>query len=34
VEPVWLPGIGHDLMLDAGWEKGLGVVLDWIDERC
>jgi pimeloyl-ACP methyl ester carboxylesterase len=34
VEPVWLPGIGHDLMLDAGWEKALSVVLDWIDERC
>ena len=34
VDPVWLPGIGHDLMLDAGWEKALSVVLDWIDERC
>lgn len=34
VEPVWLPGIGHDLMLDGGWEKPLGVLLDWIDERC
>ena len=34
VDPVWLPGIGHDLMLDGGWEKALSVVLDWIDERC
>ena len=34
VEPIWLPGIGHDLMLDAGWEKALSVVLDWMDERC
>lgn len=34
VDPVWLPGIGHDLMLDGGWEKPLSVVLDWIDERC
>lgn len=34
VEPVWIPGIGHDLMLDAGWEKPLSVVLDWVDERC
>jgi len=32
VEPVWIPGIGHDLMLDAGWEKPLSVLLDWIDE--
>jgi hypothetical protein len=31
---VWLPGIGHDLMLDSGWEKALSVVLDWVDERC
>lgn len=31
VEPVWLPGIGHDLMLDAGQEKALDVVLDWVD---
>jgi pimeloyl-ACP methyl ester carboxylesterase len=34
VDPVWLPGIGHDLMLDTGWEKALSVVLDWVDERC
>jgi len=34
VDPVWLPGIGHDLMLDSGWEKALSVVLDWIDESC
>ena len=33
VDPVWIPGIGHDLMLDAGWEKPLTVVLDWIDEN-
>ena len=34
VDPVWLPGIGHDLMLDVGWEKALGLLLDWVDERC
>ena len=34
VDPIWLPGIGHDLMLDAGWEKALGVVLDWVDADC
>jgi pimeloyl-ACP methyl ester carboxylesterase len=31
VEPVWLPGIGHDLMLDSGWETALDVVLDWAE---
>lgn len=31
VEPVWLDGIGHDVMLDVGWESALGVVLDWVD---
>lgn len=30
VEPVWVPG-GHDVMLDASWEQGLDVVLDWVD---
>ena len=34
VDPVWLPGMGHDVMLDAGWEKALDVVLDWTDEVC
>ena len=34
VDPVWLPGIGHDLMLDGGGETPLSVVLDWIDDRC
>jgi len=34
VDPVWLPGIGHDLMLDVGWEKALGVLLNWVDDRC
>ncbi|MEK9735858.1 MAG: alpha/beta fold hydrolase [Candidatus Nanopelagicales bacterium] len=33
IEPVWIPGIGHDLMLDVGWEKPLSVILDWIDEN-
>jgi len=27
VEPVWFPGMGHDLMLDAGWDDVLDTVL-------
>lgn len=34
VEPVWIDGIGHDLMLDAGWERPLTLLLDWITESC
>jgi pimeloyl-ACP methyl ester carboxylesterase len=29
VEPVWFPGIGHDVMLDAGWDRVLDTVLDF-----
>ena len=29
VEPVWFPGIGHDVMLDAGWDRVLDAVLDF-----
>ena len=29
VRPVWLNGIGHDLMLDADWARALDVLLDW-----
>ena len=31
VEPQWLDGMGHDVMLDAGWERALDLVLDWVD---
>lgn len=34
VQPVWLRGIGHDVMLDAGWDGALAVVLEWLDEVC
>lgn len=32
-DPVWLDGMGHDLMLDAGWRRALDTVLDWVDSR-
>ena len=32
VEPIWLDGIGHDLMLDRDWELPLEILLSWIDE--
>ncbi|CAB4942859.1 MAG: alpha/beta fold hydrolase [Actinobacteria bacterium] len=31
VEAQWLSGMGHDVMLDAGWERALDLVLDWVD---
>lgn len=27
----FLPGLGHDLMLDRGWERPLDVLLRWLD---
>jgi len=32
VEPVWFPGMGHDVMLDAGWDAVLDTVLDFAAE--
>lgn len=29
--PLLFPGIGHDLMLDAGQERVLAAILDWVD---
>ena len=29
VEPVWFPGMGHDVMLDTGWERVLDTVLQF-----
>ena len=29
VEPIWFPGMGHDVMLDRGWEDVLATVLDF-----
>ncbi|HSN06489.1 MAG TPA: alpha/beta fold hydrolase [Candidatus Angelobacter sp.] len=32
VEPVWFPGMGHDVMLDEGWDHVLDTVLDFAAE--
>ncbi len=29
VDPVWFPGIGHDVMLDTGWDRVLDTVLEF-----
>jgi len=29
--PVWFPGMGHDLMLDARWAEPLETILGWIE---
>lgn len=34
VRPVLMRGMGHDLMLDAGWDRALGVLLDWVEAEC
>lgn len=31
VQPVLFPGMGHDLMLDAGQDRVLDAILDWVD---
>jgi pimeloyl-ACP methyl ester carboxylesterase len=32
VEPVWFPGMGHDVMLDRGWDSVLDTVLAFADD--
>jgi len=32
VDPLWFDRIGHDLMLDAGWERPLAAILTWVDD--
>jgi pimeloyl-ACP methyl ester carboxylesterase len=31
--PLLFPDMGHDLMLDEGWEEPIGAVLDWLDKE-
>jgi pimeloyl-ACP methyl ester carboxylesterase len=28
--PLLFPGMGHDLMLDAGWQEPIDAILDWL----
>jgi pimeloyl-ACP methyl ester carboxylesterase len=30
VQPRWYDGIGHDMMLDAGWRRPIDDILDWV----
>jgi pimeloyl-ACP methyl ester carboxylesterase len=30
-EALVLPGMGHDVMLDRGWERALAALLDWAE---
>jgi alpha-beta hydrolase superfamily lysophospholipase len=30
--PLLFPGMGHDLMLDAGWAEPIDAILDWLDK--
>ena len=31
--PLLFPGMGHDLMLDAGWAEPIDAILDWLDKE-
>jgi len=33
VKPIWLPGAGHQVMLDGSHSVGLDIILDWVDEQ-
>jgi pimeloyl-ACP methyl ester carboxylesterase len=30
--PLLFPGMGHDVMLDAGWREPIDAILDWLDK--
>lgn len=31
--PLLFPGMGHDLMLDAGWQEPIDAILDWLTKE-
>ena len=31
--PLLFPGMGHDLMLDAGWQEPIDAILDWLGKE-
>jgi hypothetical protein len=31
--PLLFPGMGHDLMLDAGWAEPIDAILDWLAKQ-
>jgi pimeloyl-ACP methyl ester carboxylesterase len=31
--PLWFPGMGHDMMLDARWSEPLDAILDWLEKE-
>lgn len=31
--PLLFPGMGHDLMLDAGWSEPIDAILDWLEKH-
>lgn len=33
VRPIWLPGAGHQVMLDGSHSVALDIILDWVDEH-
>lgn len=33
VRPMWLPGAGHQVMLDSGHTVNLDLILDWVDAQ-
>jgi pimeloyl-ACP methyl ester carboxylesterase len=32
--PLLFPGMGHDLMLDAGWPEPIEAIVDWLEKAC
>jgi hypothetical protein len=30
--PLLFPGMGHDMMLDAGWAEPIDAIIDWLSK--